>query len=135
MLIYTPKIIFIIYMIKYLLSAIIFVILDGMYINLIKDSFNTQIKSVQGSDMKINIIATGIVYIFLIFGLNYFIIQKNKNVKDAFILGLVIYAVYEFTNLALLKNWKVTTALVDTLWGGLLFGSTTFFVNKLTHLF
>jgi uncharacterized membrane protein len=122
-------------MIKYLLSAIIFVILDGMYINLIKDSFNTQIKSVQGSDMKINIIATGIVYIFLIFGLNYFIIQKNKNVKDAFILGLVIYAVYEFTNLALLKNWKVTTALVDTLWGGLLFGSTTFFVNKLTHLF
>jgi len=135
MLIYTPKIIFIIYMIKYLLSAIIFVILDGMYINLIKDYFNTQIKSVQGSDMKINIIATGIVYIFLIFGLNYFIIQKNKNVKDAFILGLVIYAVYEFTNLALLKNWKVTTALVDTLWGGLLFGSTTFFVNKLTHLF
>ena len=124
-----------IYMIKYLLSAIIFVILDGMYINLIKDYFNTQIKSVQGSDMKINIIATGIVYIFLIFGLNYFIIQKNKNVKDAFILGLVIYAVYEFTNLALLKNWKVTTALVDTLWGGLLFGSTTFFVNKLTHLF
>jgi uncharacterized membrane protein len=122
-------------MIKYLLSAIIFVILDGMYINLIKDYFNTQIKSVQGSDMKINIIATGIVYIFLIFGLNYFIIQKNKNVKDAFILGLVIYAVYEFTNLALLKNWKVTTALVDTLWGGLLFGSTTFFVNKLTHLF
>ena len=135
MLIYTPKIIFIIYMIKYLLSAIIFVILDGMYINLIKDSFNTQIKSIQGSDMKINIIATGIVYIFLIFGLNYFIIQKNKNVKDAFILGLVIYAVYEFTNLALLKNWKVTTVLVDTLWGGLLFGSTTFFVNKLTHLF
>jgi uncharacterized membrane protein len=135
MLIYTPKIIFIIYMIKYLLSAIIFVILDGMYINLIKDYFNTQIKSVQGSDMKINIIATGIVYIFLIFGLNYFIIQKNKNVKDAFILGLVIYAVYEFTNLALLKNWKVTTAMVDTLWGGLLFGSTTFFVNKLTHLF
>jgi uncharacterized membrane protein len=122
-------------MIKYLLSAIIFVILDGMYINLIKDSFNTQIKSIQGSDMKINIIATGIVYIFLIFGLNYFIIQKNKNVKDAFILGLVIYAVYEFTNLALLKNWKVTTVLVDTLWGGLLFGSTTFFVNKLTHLF
>jgi uncharacterized membrane protein len=122
-------------MIKYLLSAIIFVILDGMYINLIKDYFNTQIKSVQGSDMKINIIATGIVYIFLIFGLNYFIIQKNKNVKDAFILGLVIYAVYEFTNLALLKNWKVTTAMVDTLWGGLLFGSTTFFVNKLTHLF
>jgi len=122
-------------MIKYLLTAIIFVILDGLYINLAKNNFNTQIKSIQGSDIQINIIATGIVYIFLIFGLNYFIIQKNKSVKDAFILGLVIYSVYEFTNLALLKNWKVSTAIIDTLWGGVLFGSTTFFVNKITHIF
>jgi len=122
-------------MIKYLLTAIIFVILDGLYINLAKNNFNMQIKSIQGSDIQINIIATGIVYIFLIFGLNYFIIQKNKSVKDAFILGLVIYSVYEFTNLALLKNWKVSTAIIDTLWGGVLFGSTTFFVNKITHIF
>jgi uncharacterized membrane protein len=122
-------------MIKYLLTAIIFVILDGVYINLAKNNFNMQIKSIQGSDIQINIIATGIVYIFLIFGLNYFIIQKNKSVKDAFILGLVIYSVYEFTNLALLKNWKVSTAIIDTLWGGVLFGSTTFFVNKITHIF
>ena len=122
-------------MIKYLLTAIIFVILDGVYINLAKNNFNMQIKSIQGSDIQINIIATGIVYIFLIFGLNYFIIQKNKSVKDAFILGLVIYSVYEFTNLALLKNWKVSTAIIDTVWGGVLFGSTTFFVNKITHIF
>jgi len=122
-------------MIKYLLTSIIFVILDGLYINFFKDYFNRQIKSVQGSDIQINIIASGIVYIFLIFGLSYFIIQKNRSVKDAFILGLVIYAVYDFTNVALLKNWKVSTAILDTLWGGILFGSTTFFVNKITHMF
>jgi uncharacterized membrane protein len=122
-------------MIKYLLTAIIFVILDGLYINFFKNYFNRQIKSVQGSDIQINIIASGIVYIFLIFGLSYFIIQKNRSVKDAFILGLVIYAVYDFTNVALLKNWKVSTAILDTLWGGVLFGSTTFFVNKITRLF
>jgi uncharacterized membrane protein len=122
-------------MIKYLLTAIIFVILDGLYINFFKNYFNRQIKSVQGSDIQINIIASGIVYIFLIFGLSYFIIQKNRSVKDAFILGLVIYAVYDFTNVALLKNWKVSTAILDTLWGGILFGSTTFCVNKITRLF
>jgi hypothetical protein len=122
-------------MIKYLLTSIIFVILDGLYINFFKDYFNRQIKSVQGSEIQINIIASGIVYIFLIFGLSYFIIQKNRSVKDAFILGLVIYAVYDFTNVALLKNWKVSTAILDTLWGGILFGSTTFFVNKITHMF
>jgi len=122
-------------MIKYLLTSIIFVILDGLYINFFKNYFNRQIKSVQGSDIQINIIASGIVYIFLIFGLSYFIIQKNRSVKDAFILGLVIYAVYDFTNVALLKNWKVSTAILDTLWGGILFGSTTFCVNKITRLF
>jgi len=122
-------------MIKYLLTSIIFVILDGLYINFFKDYFNRQIKSVQGSEIQINIIASGIVYIFLIFGLSYFIIQKNRSVKDAFILGLVIYAVYDFTNVALLKNWKVSTAILDTLWGGILFGSTTFCVNKITRLF
>jgi uncharacterized membrane protein len=122
-------------MIKYLLTAIIFVILDGLYINFFKNYFNRQIKSVQGSDIQINIIASGIVYIFLIFGLSYFIIQKNRGVKDAFILGLVIYAVYDFTNVALLKNWKVSTAILDTLWGGILFGSTTFCVNKITRIF
>ena len=54
-------------MLQYLLTAIIFVVLDGLYLNLIKDYFNKQIKSIQGSDIKINIIAVGITYVFLIF--------------------------------------------------------------------
>ena len=92
-------------MIKYLLAAIIFVVLDGIYLNLVKDVFNKQIKSIQGTDIQINYIYTAITYIFLIFGLNYFIIQKNRSVKDAAILGLTIYAVYEFTNLGSIIVW------------------------------
>ena len=75
-------------MLQYLLSAIVFVILDGFYLNLTKDYFNRQVKSIQGSDIKANFIAVGITYIFLIYGLNYFIIQKNRPVKDAALLGL-----------------------------------------------
>jgi uncharacterized membrane protein len=122
-------------MLQYLLSAIIFVVLDGLYLNLIKDYFNKQIKAIQGSDIKINIIATGITYVFLIFGINYFIIQKNRSVKDAALLGLVIYAVYEFTNLSLFKNWSYLTAFIDTLWGAVLFGLTTGIVYKIREFF
>ena len=62
--------------IDYLLTAIILVILDGVYLNLIQKYFNKQIKSIQGTDIKINYTSAAITYIFLIFGLNYFIIQK-----------------------------------------------------------
>jgi uncharacterized membrane protein len=122
-------------MIKYLLAAIIFVVLDGIYLNLVKDVFNKQIKSIQGSDIQINYIYTAITYIFLIFGLNYFIIQKNRSVKDAALLGLTIYAVYEFTNLSLFKNWSLFIAIIDTIWGTLLYGLTTALVYKISNLF
>ena len=122
-------------MLQYLLSAIIFVVLDGLYLNLIKDYFNKQIKAIQGTDIKVNIIAVGITYVFLIFGINYFIIQKNRSVKDAALLGLIIYAVYEFTNLSLFKNWSYLTAFIDTIWGAVLFGLTTGIVYKIRDVF
>ena len=122
-------------MLQYLLSAIIFVILDGFYINLMKGYFNKQVKAIQGTEIQINVIATGIVYIFLIFGLNYFIIKNHKSVKDAAFFGLVIYAAIEFTNLALFKNWYITTAIIDSLWGAILFGLTTGIVYKIQYIF
>jgi uncharacterized membrane protein len=122
-------------MIQYLVAAIIFVVLDGFYLNLIKGYFNKQIKSIQGSDIKLNIIATGITYIFLIFGLNYFIIKRNRSVSDAALFGLIIYGVYDFTNMALFTNWSLLTAIIDTTWGAILFGLTTAIVYKLESIF
>ena len=119
-------------MIQYLLTAIVFVVLDGFYLNLVKDYFNKQIKSIQGSTILIRLIATAITYVFLIFGLNYFIIQKHRPVKDAALLGLTIYGVYEFTNYSLLKDWSLLTVIMDTTWGTVLFALTTAIVYSLT---
>jgi uncharacterized membrane protein len=112
-----------------LISAIVFVVLDSLYLNLIKDYFSNQIKLVQGSPIKINFLAILLCYIFLIFGINYFIIKPNRSIQDAFLLGLVIYGVYETTNKALLSKWDWTTVIIDTLWGGILFALTTFIVK------
>jgi uncharacterized membrane protein len=112
-----------------LVSAIIFIVLDFVYLNLIKGYFDNQIKMVQGSPIKINYLGAAICYILLIFGINYFIIKPRKSVSDAFLLGIIIYGVYETTNLALLKNWKILTVIIDTLWGGILFAATTYIVN------
>jgi len=118
-----------------LLSAIILIVIDSVYLNLMKGYFENQVKKVQGTNIKLNFVGAAICYIFLVVGLNYFIIKPHKSVQDAFLLGLVIYGVYETTNLALFSNWSILTVLIDTLWGGLLFGITTAIIYKIKHMF
>lgn len=116
---------------QFLISAIVFVILDYTYLNYIKSYFAKQIQVIQGSPLKIDYLATIICYIFLIFGINYFIIKPNRSIQDAFLLGLIIYAVFETTNKALFSKWYWSTVIIDTLWGGILFASTTYIVHLL----
>jgi uncharacterized membrane protein len=117
-----------------LISAILLIVIDSIYLNLIKDFFSKQIQAVQGSPIKINFLGAAICYIFLIIGLNYFIIKPKRPVSDAFLLGLVIYGVYETTNYALLSKWSISTVIIDTLWGGILFALTTYLVNLVRRL-
>jgi uncharacterized membrane protein len=121
-------------MYKLLITAIVFVIIDGIFLTMMKPYFENQVKLVQGSALKINITATILCYVFLIFGLYHFIIQPNKSVQDAFLFGIVVYAVYETTSRALLTKWKWTTVFIDTLWGGILFALTTWIMKKMVKL-
>lgn len=115
----------------FLISAIVFVMLDYFYLMLMKGYFEKQIQLVQGTPLKVNLLGAIICYIFLITGLNYFIIKPNRSIQDAFLFGLVIYAVYETTNLALFTKWSWLTVFMDTLWGGILFALTAFIVKKI----
>lgn len=112
-----------------LVSAIVFISLDFIYLNLTKNYFSKQIKSIQGSSVKMNFLGAALCYLFLITGLNYFIIKPNKPISDAFLLGLIIYGVYETTNYTIFTNWSIFSVIIDTLWGGVLFASTTYIVN------
>ena len=114
---------------KLLISAILFVLIDSIYLNFIKDYFSNQIKLIQKESIKIDFVAVIICYIFLIVCINYFIIKPNRSIQDAFLLGLVIYGVFETTNKALFSKWSWTTVVIDSLWGGILFALTTFFIK------
>ncbi len=114
-----------------LISAIVFISIDFIYLNVMKGYFNKQIQDIQGSKIELNLLGAALCYIFLIYGLNYFIIKPRKSVNEAFLLGIVIYGVYETTNYAMFKKWSIITVIMDTLWGGLLFASTTYIINLL----
>ena len=118
-----------------LLSAIVMISLDFVYLTVMKGYFNNQVKRVQGTPLQINYLGAAICYIFLITGLNYFIIKPRKSVTDAFLLGIVIYGVYETTNYALFSNWSIISVNIDTLWGGLLIATTAYVVEKIKNIF
>ncbi len=117
-----------------ILSGIVMLLLDGIYLSTFGDFFNKLVTSVQGSPIKFNIIGAIICYIFLIGGLNYFILTPRKSWQEAMLLGLVIYGVYETTNYAILKKWTLSAVVLDTCWGGILFALTTVFTRYLSAI-
>jgi len=115
----------------FIITAIILSILDYIYISTFSKHFKNQIYKVQKEPLEMKMNTTIMCYILLVSGLYYFIISKNKSVKDAFLLGLLVYGVYELTTISLLKNWEYKTVIIDTIWGGILFATTTHIVYKL----
>lgn len=115
---------------KFIKLGLILLLIDSVYLNLIGNYFSNQIKLVQKENMQVKMLGFVLTYLFLTLGLYYFIIKENKSYLDAFILGLCVYGVYEYTNYSLLNNWKMETTIIDTLWGGLLFVITTYVYNN-----
>ena len=111
-------------------SALTMIALDGLYLQTMKNPFSEQIIKVQGSPLALKILPTILCYILLVFGLNYFIISKKHSVYDAFLLGIVIYGVYDATTYALITKWSPQLALIDTLWGGILMSTTAYITYR-----
>ena len=59
---------------------------------------------------------------------------KNDTLMKGFIFGVVVYGVFDFTNLAIFSNYPFSTAIIDTLWGGILMALTTNFVYYLFEI-
>lgn len=112
-------------LLHFFITFVVFVTLDSIYLTSMKGYFDNQVKLIQGSVIKMNLVPAVLCYFSLVFGIYYFIIKEKKPLLDAFLLGLVIYTVYEFTNWALFNSWKPLTVVIDSLWGAILFTLTT----------
>lgn len=115
-----------------ILCIILFLLIDIPMITIINkkmymDSFYKINNNIMNTG-KQGIVGAILAYILLAFAVYYFIIRDNKLVKisDIFIrgciLGLVIYGVYNTTNLATINNYSIKVSIVDTIWGSLLMG-------------
>jgi uncharacterized membrane protein len=113
--------------IRILLIIFFVLITDLIWVNkVMRSKWNINIENIQGISLKPNIAFAILSYIFLIGGLIYFvqndlIINKDnyiqKSLINGAIFGLVVYGVYDLTNLSLFKNWNINLAITDIIWG------------------
>ena len=117
---------------KFILSALLLLAIDAVYLKFIGGPFySLAIKKIQGSKMNVRLYSALIVYLFLITGLYYFIIEPNKTAIEGAFFGLVVYGVFDFTNHAILENYSLPLSIMDTIWGSILCGTTTYLVKKM----
>ena len=114
-----------------IISAIVMLTLDILYLGLFKNYFNKVVTNIQGSPIELDYYATIGCYIVMVIGINYFILRENKGYLDAFFLGLLIYSVFDLTTKAIFKNWEYKAVVIDSLWGGTLFAITTIVTKKI----
>lgn len=79
-----------------------------------------------------------IVYVLLALGTTFFVFPKITNLGTAALygalLGLIIYGVYDMTNLSTISNWPWKFALMDMAWGttaGALIAMISYWVVKM----
>lgn len=102
--------------------GLIVLIIDMLWINIyMKNHFRELVFNIQNENMSVKFIPALISYFLIIFSIYYFIIKENKLYLDSFILGIVIYGVFEATSMAIFKKWDYYTLILDTLWGGILY--------------
>ena len=121
--------------IKYFIySCILFILLDSLWIY---TNFNYYLDlsfKIQNEGFFPKIPAALITYFFIVISLYYCIrfleleiLNKNylKIFIYSFIYGLTIYGIYSYTTCVFLKNYNYYNAIIDTLWGGILYSITS----------
>lgn len=101
---------------NYLLIAVIILIVDLPWLLAGSKFSKSMIHSIQGSDLEVRYLPSIVVYLALSY-----LVCLPKDTIEAFLLGSCVYAVYDFTNYATLKNYSLKFAFLDSIWGGILF--------------
>ena len=113
-------------------TYLVLLVLDAVWLLVVsKALYQKAIGFLMPAKVSLGIVA--LVYVVFALGLTYFVITPalsggislwNAVLRGA-LLGFVIYAVYDLTNLATIKGWPVWISVVDVLWGTLLAGVAT----------
>lgn len=107
-------------------AIVLLALIDMPWLFLIGETAQKMVLRIQGSELKVRFVPALVVYIALAY-----LVTQTESPMEAFKLGVAVYAVYDFTNYALFRNYTLQFALMDTLWGGILLATTRFALSRI----
>lgn len=107
------------------IGAVCFLVLDGLWLGLLMSGFYrdqlSAIGRIENGRFAPNWPAAIVVYVLLGAGLALFAAPRASGIETAAaygaLFGLIVYGVYDFTNLATLRQYPLQLAIVDVAWG------------------
>jgi uncharacterized membrane protein len=60
-----------------------------------------------------------------------YILLQQTSLMGSFLIGLSVYAVYDFTTLFMFRDYPLYFAVIDTLWGGVLFALSYYVLKRI----
>ena len=116
----------------YFLSLIAFIILDALWLGFVVRDFNlrqlSEIARIENGSFEMYFPAAAGAYLLMALGMSAFVAPRTKGLSSlaAFawgaLMGLVVYGIFDLTNLAILKNYPVIFVAADMAWGTFVFG-------------
>jgi len=96
-------------------AVLLLILVDLPWLFLIGETAQRLVLRIQGSEMRLRYAPALLVYVALAY-----LVTKTETPMEAFKVGVAVYAVYDFTNLAMFKNYTLQFAIMDSIWGGIL---------------
>jgi uncharacterized membrane protein len=117
-------------LVTYGVSLLVFLVADALWLGVIaRDFFVSQMGPLLRDEP--NLAVAAVFYAVFVAGLIYFAVMPGLRegslalaVVNGALLGLLAYGTYDITNLAVLKGYSATLAMVDMTWGTFLSGLT-----------
>ena len=112
---------------KGVVTMIIIILIDIPWLILQTNPSQKMFSEIQGGrPVCMTLWPAVVVYIALAY-----LLPLQTSVTGAFLSGAAVYAVYEFTNMAVFKDYSLSFAIADTLWGGALFAIAYLLVKRI----
>ena len=108
---------------------ILLILVDSAYLYFTQKMFGEMVVRIQRVAMQVRWWSGAVVYVFAAVLLYLFIIKNGRPIWEAGVLGLATYGIFDFTNHAILKNYDLSIAVMDTVWGGTLFATITWILR------
>lgn len=130
---------------KQFLSALgLFIVFDYVWLGIIMKNFNMQqlaeIGRIENGVFQLHYGAAAATYVLMALAIPFFVlpqIDRQTRLYKTFLIGalmgLIIYGVFDLTNLAILKNYPLNFIAPDMAWGAFVYGAVALITSKVVR--